>query len=149
MRKGSIVYYKSIYFKDGEVDIKQNRPCVIIGFSRDKVYSLPVTSSTKAYNKNWTQYYLMPQPVYNSELSYIKLDTILEKRKDETFETGIIGISEENIDKTIEKLLRFNRNLNKRQSKYDIDKIINNILVYEHQQKTNNELGRVKCKKHM
>lgn len=79
-QKGQIVYHDFVYFKDGKVDGKIRRPCVVL-FSLEhgeKVYvcTCPFTSQVKTFNKRPYLYKLIGEQIYSyKKLSFANLES--------------------------------------------------------------------------
>ena len=93
-QKGDIVYHKRLVFKDGELDNKKNRPCIVLFEininGKEYVCTCPLTSSIDKFNKSGTsKYYMITQPVYQyKKISFAKINSLLLQRTKDTFHTG-------------------------------------------------------------
>lgn len=130
MEKGDIIYHKELIFNDKVKDKKQDRPCVVI-FREDRldgeyVYSVPLTSQVKAFNKKPKSYCLMPEIIYNyKKLSFAKIEGVTCSRIDNICETGL------KIDETtMEVIIRKIENIKVKKQQKELYEHIKKILIY-------------------
>lgn len=86
MRFGEIIYFKTLKFKDGAVDKKENRPCIFLFEEKindvEYVYSIPITSSLGIFNDKSRNYVLIPETVYNyHKLSFANVKGVVRNKK--------------------------------------------------------------------
>jgi len=130
MQKGDIIYHKELVFNDKVKDNKKGRPCVFI-FSEDRldgkyVYSVPLTSQVKTFNKRPNGYCLMPEIIYKyKKLSFAKIDGIVCSRAENVCETGL-KIDENTIDMLIKKI----ENIKTRKDLKEYYQYIKKLIIY-------------------
>lgn len=119
--KGEIVIINNLEFKDGAKDCKNNRPCIILYSSENHVCICPLTSSIKGFNRRPSNYYFIPEVVYNyHKLSFAKIDNIIIRDITECQSANIL-VNESVVNNIIEKCIN---------NKYLNSKKINIVLEY-------------------
>ena len=130
MQKGDIIYHKKLIFNDKTQDNKKYRPCVVI-FIEDKVdgkyiYSVPLTSQVKTFNKKPKYYCLMPEIIYNyKKLSFANITGVTCNKIDNVCETGL------KVDETtMEVIIRKIENIKVKGEQKELYEHIKKILIY-------------------
>lgn len=95
MMVGNIVYFDELRFKDGKIDNKKNRPCVVVSKIEREGESfllcVPVTSSFKSFNNYNYKYTLIPEPIYNyHKMCFAKLDNLFMMKESLAYDTSIM-----------------------------------------------------------
>ena len=127
IKKGSIVYFESFVFQRDIKDNKLKRPCIVLEMTPDEVICVPLTSQIKSFNNYNYKYCFIPTVIYNyKKMSFASLENLTVRNIEEANETGI-EVSEEIVERIINKI---NENNYLLQSKY-IEKL--NKVYQEHQ----------------
>ena len=144
---GSIVYHDEIIFKDGAIDIKDRRPCVVIYNDTEKqiVYTMPITSNERRFNEKPHLYTFISQAIYDyKKLSFVKVNHILVNNYSTTHDTGIV-LDRKDVIRVLKKASKLNSNIDH----YDrIYKTLNSLSeekakqkakIYKKNRTTNNQ----------
>ena len=130
MQKGDIIYHKELICNDKIKDNKQKRPCIVI-FSEEKldgeyVYSIPLTSQVKTFNKKPDNYCLIPEIIYNyKKLNFANVEGIVCSKIDNIYETGI-KVDENTLERIIKKI----ENIKVKKKQKEHYEHIKKILIY-------------------
>lgn len=138
---GEIVYHDELYFRDGNKDEKNNRPCIVIYNNEVEEYvlTIPLTSKVETFNKKNYNYYFIPDIIYNyRKLSFVKLDNINKETYNNTHTTGQY-INDEQIEKILHKI---EININNKEYKDLINLIIESINNTKKQEEKEEEKQR-------
>ena len=111
MEFGKIVYFNKLVFKDGIIDEKENRPCVVMGVYEEKnkqyVLCLPITSSIYSFNRYPSKYVLIPQTIYNyRKICFAKMDNLFANDVNLVKSSGYI-LDKVSFDLLVNKLMTF------------------------------------------
>lgn len=94
MKTGDIIYHKNLVFTNNMVDTKKNRPCIFL-FEEEKedgnyIYSIPLTTQTRTFNKHSKEYFFVPQVIYSyKKLNFAYLKVIVCSNAKNVIDTGI------------------------------------------------------------
>lgn len=94
MKIGDIVYFDKLIFRDGKIDNKENRPCVVLSTynkdDREYLICLPITSSVNSFNKAGYKHVLIPESIYNyRKMCFAKLDNLFIQNIELAHKTNI------------------------------------------------------------
>ncbi len=95
MNNGDIVYFDKLVFRDGSIDTKYHRPCIVMASRKSNkgnilLFCLPVTSNINAFNKHKYKHVLIGEPIYRYKvLSFAKLDGLFVNLSKNAHYTGI------------------------------------------------------------